>query len=373
MEVANVVASIISAFGNGKDLFRRILGKKSKRKGREATLSEQEAWLRDSLDRRPQQIRDSYNSSLARFGHRFETGDSAAHSSLAHTLLVLNSGLIGLINHVLHRDAKCDAATSRALYDLSEAAANGTFAALSQLNLRLASQSALNLRTLREAGRSEGDEKKNDDKHTRKSRSSPTPVIRGAWVRPKSSSVVITSGSKPIKNRTSHDRSKSEGSLPISKKQSSKSSTRTPSSERPGYTSTNKHRRRKHHSPPKQELSVLVLQSGISLPLREDAAGLQDPPPRPPKIALQSRPYPDRGPRLPSATTFMTTSTKIGEIRGSRSAYNMPPHSKQQVIDPGLVQYVDEQGAHVEDKPKKIKRGFKFWKRPQMPVAIPAC
>jgi hypothetical protein len=368
MEVANVVASIISAYGNGKDLFRRMLGKKSKRRGREATLSEQEAWLRDSLDRRPQQIRESYNSNLARFGHRFETGDSTAHSSLAHTLLMLNSGLIALINHVLHRDAKYDPATSRTLYDLSEAAASGTMAALSQLSLRLANQSALTLKSLPVL-----DAEKRPVKRSQKSRPGPTTVVRGAWVRPKTSSVVSIASSSSGRKKPSHERSKSEPSLPTTKKSTSKSRTRTPSPTRKEVASADQPRRRKHHSSQRRDPSMLLVPSDMFFPIHETSADHQAAPPRPPKIPLHSRPNPSRQPRPPSAATFMTTSTKIGEISGPHAAYAMPTPLEQQAYNPQLVQYIGEHAVPMEEKPRKIKRGFKFWKKAETPIAVPAC
>lgn len=373
MEVANVVTSIISAYSNGRDLFRRMIGKKAKKRGREPTLSEREAWLRESLDRRPQQIRDSYNRSVARFGQRFEEGDAIAHSSLAHTLLVLNSGLINLINHDLHRDSKYDPASSQALLDLSEAAATSTIGTLSQLNARLASQVTLSSRTLPGPQAQEHDEKKHK-KSSEKTRPGPTPAIRGAWVRPKSSSVVSASSSKPRKNKKTHERSRSEPSLPASAKtHASKPRTRTPSPSRPEEKDAVQHRRKKHHSPPHREPSMLLVPSDMFLPLHEGVTRTDVPPPRPPKIPLHSRPNPSSRPRPPSAATFLTTSTKIGEIPQRGAAYTNVPNLEQQVRDPRLVEYIPQQTMPAEGKPKKIRKGFKFWKKEQTPVAVPAC
>ncbi|ETN36830.1 uncharacterized protein HMPREF1541_07817 [Cyphellophora europaea CBS 101466] len=367
MEVANVVASIVSAFGNGRDLFLRMVGKKSKKRGREPTLSEQEAWLRDSLDRRPQQIRDSYHSNVARFGHRFEVGDSTAHSSLAHTLLVLNSGLINLINHVLHRESKYDPTTSKALFDLSEAAATDTIAALSQLSLRMANQSALNLRTVPSPRAKDP----GDSKAKQKKRPGATPLVRGAWVRPKSSSVVSASSSKTGKSRPAHERSKSEADLPtVSKKSISKPRSRTPSPDKPENALPDKRRRRRHHRCPEEERSMLLVPPDTFLPLEQTQANVDAPPLRPPKIPLHTRPTPTRRPRPPSAATFMTTSTKIGEIPERHLVHDLPTHIGQHAP---LVQYIPEEPqVSREKKPKKIRRGFKFWKKGERPIPVSA-
>lgn len=372
MEVANVVASIINAYGNGRDIFRQMIGKKPKKRGREPTLSEREAWLRESLDRRPQQIRDSFNKSVVRFGQRFEEGDSVAHSSLAHTLLVLNSGLINLISHVLHRDAKYDPASSQALLDLSEAAATSTIGTLSQLNARLAGQMTLSSRSLPAPQPHEHQEKKHK-KTAEKGRSGPMPVIRGAWVRPKSSSVVSVPSSKHRKNKA-HERSRSEPSLPAcTKKHASKPRTRTPSPAEPEGRDAARHRRKKHHSPPQREPSMLLVPSDMFLPLQEEVTGTDLPPPRPPKIPLHSRPNPSSRPRPPSAATFLTTSTKIGEIPQRNAAYTSEQRIEQQVFDPSFVEYIPQHNMREEDKPRKIRRGFKFCKKEQTPVTVPAC
>jgi hypothetical protein len=69
----------------------------------------------------------------------------------------------------------------------------------------------------------------------------------------------------------------------------------------------------------------------------------------------------------------MTTSTKIGEISGPHAAYAMPTPLEQQAYNPQLVQYIGEHAVPMEEKPRKIKRGFKFWKKAETPIAVPAC
>ena len=365
------MASIIFAFGNGMDLFRRMSGKKLRRKGREPTYSEQELWLRDSLDRRPREIQESYSKSVARLGHRFEIGDSIAHTRLAHTLFVLNSGLINLINQALSTDAKKKDHSRRSLLNLSELAAADTLNALSQLSLRLNSRSHLHLPALRQDTR---DAKVKDSKPKHKqeeslSRRRPPPaplLVRGGWVRPKSGSVVSSSSEKSRNGGAKHVRSQSESAVPkVSKPPAEARHTMPPIS----------HTR--HHSShdtrhPERQPSMLLVPSDFFAPLHEEPQSYQTPPPRPPKVPLHSRPDPSYRPRPPSQGTCMTTSTKIGEIPEPRPSQPLPTFSRQ-VQDPRLVQYLTTLPDGLpEEEPKKKGRGFKFWRKIEKMPAIEA-
>lgn len=371
MDVAHVVSSIISAFGNGMDLFRRLTGKKSKRRGREPTYSEEELWLRDSLDRRPREIRDSYDRSVARLGHRFEIGDTIAHTSLAHTLLVLNSGLINLINQALSADSKRNL-SRRSLLNLSEVAAADTLNALSQLSLRLSSQSQLTLpppqRDHKDKGqgrKTKSKSKSKDDGAPTKKRPGPVPLlVAGGWVRPKSGSIVSAS-STGSKGGARHARSKSESAV-------SKVSKAPLREARQEIMPPIDHARQQswpESRQPQRQPSMLVVPSDFFLPFSEEPQSYETPPPRPPKIPLDSRPNPGFRPRPPSQRTFMTVSTKIGEIPEGRSQ-PMPTFSKE-VQDPRLVQYLTTlPGGDMEEEPRKKVRGFRFWKKTEKtPVA----
>ena len=193
------------------DLFRRMSGKKPKRKGREPTYSEQELWLRDSLEQRPREIKESYSKSVARLGHRFEDGDSRAHTSLAHTLLVLNSGLINLINEALSMDSKKKDLSQRSLLTLSELAAAETLNALSQLSVRLSSRSQFHLPApkthARDAKVKESKPKRTQEESSSRKRPPPLPLpllVRGGWVRPKTGSIVSSSSEKSWSGATKH-------------------------------------------------------------------------------------------------------------------------------------------------------------------------
>ena len=361
-----------------------MTGQKLKRKGREATLSEKEAWLRNSLHHRPREIQDSYNRSVARLGSRFKAGDSTAHTSLAHTLLVLNSGLINLINHALSGDSKKHDATKMSLLSLSEGAAVASLAALSQLSLRI-EKPPRPQRTLKAPdttrNSSTREKKPSPPKisdalkifEPPKKRPGPAPLlVRGGWVRPKTTSVV-SSSSKSDKTTTStkHQRSRSESA--VRQASTPKKHTRShlsmlaTSNPAPGLMRSEQLHQRalsESHAPQRQP-SMLLVPSDFFLPLSEEPQSYANfaPPPRPPKIPLHSRPDPSSRARPTSAATFMTSSTKIGEIPDTR--FHRPSYTiEEQVNDPRLVQYLSHPKPAVpQEEPRRKGRGFKFWKR----------
>ena len=375
-----MVASIISAFGNGRDLFRRMAGKKSKRKGREPTSSEEEAWLQDSLHHRPLEIQRSYQHHVSRHGHRYEIGDSIAHTSLAHTLLMLNSGLIKLINQALSKDSK-DNLSRRSLLSLSEVAAADTLNALSQLSLRLNSQSHLTLQAPPRPPKEKPQRKEDVSPDLKlkggkgsaspKKRPGPTPLlIRGGWVRPKTSSVVSTSSSKSGKSSTSkHQRSKSEPVVPKSSSKPPQSPTKAPKptedvagTHEPSVLKKRSSLDVRHSQRPP---SMLIVPSDLFLPQSQGQAFQEheSPPPRPPKIPLHSRPNPNLHARPKSSGTMRSASTKIGEIPEDRFSRTLKP-VEEQSYDPRLVQYLmSTPDGMAPEQPKKRGRGFRFWKK----------
>ena len=386
MEIATTVASIISAYGNGRDCLKRMTGQKLKRKGRAATLPEKEAWLRDSLHHRPREIQDSYDRSVARLGSKFRIGDSIAHTSLAHTLLVLNSGLINLISNALSGDPKKYDATKMSLLSLSEGAAAESLAALSQLSLRIVNPPRPQ-RTLKAPSHAQEPAPKDQKRpqalkmsdalkifEPQKKRPGPAPLlVRGGWVRPKTSSVVSSSSSKSDKTITStqHQRSRSESVVPTSA--SPKKHSRSQSST-PGHSSSvptlmrpeQLHQRAfsESHAPQRQP-SMLLVPSDFFRPLSGEPQSYANfaPPPRPPKVPLHSRPDPSPRARPTSAATFMTSSTKIGEIPDPH--FHRPSYTiEEQAHDPRLVQYLTSPKPVVpQEEPRRKGRGFKFWKR----------
>ncbi|EXJ88645.1 hypothetical protein A1O1_05576 [Capronia coronata CBS 617.96] len=432
IDVASVVASIISAFGSGLEVFHRLSGKKRKTSARPPRPWEEEEWIQDSLKSRPLQIQQEYDHNVVKFGHRFEVGDSTAHSTLAHTLLVLNTGLINLINHALSTDPHSKAMSQKALFTLSETAALDTLAALGQLQSRLSLSVASTPRLPLEPKERQKftdnatqmfNDKKSQIPHSRKGssaslsktskRPSPAPLlVRGGWVRSKSGSLIISAatarkieGSKEARGEKvkgakteKHIRSQSNPSNISSSASPQDSHTRKRSDDaenneadfrgtykagdrQPQRRKTSQDCRPEEHPPfqrqrqtsdtnprPQRQPSMLIVPADF---FDTPATGMQvesvEPPPRPPKIPLDTRPRlrhghnhgNGNGNARPSSTmTFMTASTKIGEIPASRwpdgvvSTGELGSRRPAYVVPPPL-----------ETAEPKKKKGLKFWKR----------
>ncbi|OAP63205.1 hypothetical protein AYL99_02432 [Fonsecaea erecta] len=386
IDVSSVVSSIISAFGSGMDIFHRLGGKKRKTNARLPRPSEEEQWLRHSLKNRPVEIQHEYDQQVAKFGRQFEVGDVVAQSSLAHTLLVLNTGLINLINHALSGDPKTISLSKRTLFSLSETAAVDTMTAIGQLGSRLSLVSASRL-ALELKGSQRSDEKtphrerkSSSTTSTKKTkRPPPTPLlIRGGWVRSRSGSSVV-SGAAAKKARAEqtqkHHRSKSDSM--VSKSSASRSSDSKARREEslshvsgctckaaPARVEESKPptRRKSSEQPrPQSQRSMLLVpadffENGQNIP---EQAVLPQAPPRPPKIPLHSRPNPAQSRARPTSTmTFMTASTKIGEIPESKWPDKTLPEEGEgsrrlpYIIPPPL-----------EPSEPKRKKGLRFWKR----------
>ncbi|OAX81217.1 hypothetical protein ACJ72_04443 [Emergomyces africanus] len=168
MDISNVVSSILSAFGNGRDLFNRMQKKKDlKRRGTDKSKRDlkthgsrkkkrrntndtavpvpsedlDDLRIQASLERGPAEIKREYDNSVQRLGERFKKGDELAQGSLAHTLLVLNAGLMKLIASCLSSDVQgyhsAGTADRRSLLSLSDSAAVDAISALDELRQRL--------------------------------------------------------------------------------------------------------------------------------------------------------------------------------------------------------------------------------------------
>ncbi|KAL6250672.1 hypothetical protein RBB50_002975 [Rhinocladiella similis] len=371
VDVSSIVSSIITALGSGLDVFHRLSGKKRKSHARLPRPSEEEEWLRQSLETGPVQIRNEYDQSVAKHGNRFEVGDEIAHSSLAHTLLVLNTGLVNLINHTLSGGSRQKGVSRKTLYVLSETAALDTMTALGQLSSRLsvarplgppagAGEDKHGIRT----GHHKKHKASGSPATSTPSRPPPSPLlVRGGWVRSKSGSSVVSAaaarkarGSLPQK----HSRSKSDSSL----SRSNKAEVRKDDDKVNKSSSWADERKERHERRPSDETKSQRQQSMLLVPSdffhQLDADLQQQPPPRPPKIPLDSkdsRRLRRREGRPVSTMTFMTTSTKIGEIPESRfqgQAYSVGAKvgGVTTALHPSL-----EAG-----QPRK-RKGFKFWKK----------
>ncbi|KAK2810193.1 hypothetical protein FQN50_003163 [Emmonsiellopsis sp. PD_5] len=167
-DISTIVTSILSAFGNGRDLFRNMQKKqevrrrpseKSKRDRKPHSPRKKkrrdpdnnavairvddvdDERIQASLERGPTEIKGEYERSVRRLGERFKKGDELSQGSLAHTLLVLNAGLMKLISTCLSTDGTgyttAGAVGRRSLLTLSDSAAADAITALDELRQRL--------------------------------------------------------------------------------------------------------------------------------------------------------------------------------------------------------------------------------------------
>ena len=425
LEVSSVIASILSAFNSGLDVFRRTRPKsRSKRKEKsDGFQGPCEVHLQNSLRQRPKDIQTEYNRSVAKLGYRFEIGDSMAQTSLAHTLLVLNTGLINILNKALSKKSKDHDNIDRHLLSLSQTAAADALQALSQLDLRLSSSSPLlssprlaleappeQQTTIHQKSKRRVAEKAAKKVVDSKQKKPPPDnlLVRGGWVKPKpiSSTSSSASASKASLVRPTHQRSKSSPVVPKSpaigmRRQSQpedNSFNMRPAEGPPDQVQRPMHRRTLSSPRPQREPSMPSMSSHF-FPTTQDVnfappqfeQQLPVAPPIPPKIPLHSRPtnihlsHNAGGMRVrpSSVATFMTASTKIGEIPDHR----LPPHERRnqprqsagdfvQQVNPPLPYILPPALNPVEveklqQRSKGRDWGFRLWKRREDKVEKP--
>ena len=373
LEVAAVVSSIIAAFGSGMDLFKKMRAKaKAKKRDKHgAKLTRDELRLRQSLYRGPQQIQAEYDKNVDRLGHRFEIGDPIAHSSLARTLVVLNTGLVNILEHALSEDSKAREMSERSLLSLSELATADTINALGQLNKRLTSVSSLvvqpqpyaktahrkKTKTAQQQEQAFMASRTSPPQTKEKKRPDPDPLARGGWIRSKSGTSVVSSNLRPAKKKRSHSSPFPAKGSPLSQPEPIALDPQPAPGNSPcvcGAQFSSPRQDIENRKDDSQAYGKPQIQAPDLLLASPDVfnAGLL--PPRPPKIPLE-RPVPSRKPRPPSVATFLTASTKIGEIPEhrwlDRPALPWDDRPLPYVIPPPL-----------EPEPvKKKTRGFKSW------------
>ena len=371
----------------------------------------EEKRIHKSLSQRPQEIKQTYEKSVAIHGHPFEVGDSTSQTSLAQILLVLNTGLIKLLNHALSND-KSPSQSRRGIFNLSETAALDTLTALSELNLRITSASRIDLRLPPPGREAESAVKRKARSRAQTysqqlKRPPPHPLVHyGGWVRSKTDpshvSVVVSPRAKKIdQKRTSASRSQSvapnkiNSNLPEMKSTDRKSPpprySQLGDKTAPGVKPKPEHLQAKvsplshegrtgaarqpiHHPSmyivPADMFDMFRQHSMVSY---EPQAGdnLEPLPPRPPKVPLHSRPqqHPQDAYSLPTDTfggrvrpqsmmTFMTASTKIGEIPDHRLPDRvLTEEQKEQTPIPYVVP------SMLEPPKKRGGRVLKFWKK----------
>lgn len=363
-------------------VFVRLNNRGHKKHRKPTRMSQDELRLHDSLLNRPKDIKTEYSQSVVKYGKRFERGDDKAYTSLAHTLFVLNTGLINLINNALTSD-KLDKSQSRqSLLLLSESAAISTIQALNQLDFRLSSPEELSSDT-RRARREQRPTKQFSESATLP-RPPPSPLLaRGGWVRSKSGSSIVTVASAKKTAVRAAERSRST-SPPVQTVRTIQSKPSKPH-EQDTRPSTNglKIQSYSHHSPDDLPVQKLILPRSWSEPPEyeqrapsmllvpgdyfDDHLAPQapiSPPPKPPKTPLHTRDDVRTRPRPISAATFMTASTKIGEIPEHRWVERSIPEEEIQRLP---LPYVIP--APLES-PKRKSKGMRFWKRSEREAAI---
>jgi hypothetical protein len=426
-----MVASIISAFASGLDIFRRMKAKQKPKWSRKKPerMTEEEWQLQNSLQHRPREIRAECDRSLARLGNRFAIGDSAAQASLNQTLLKFSVGLIQLVSETLSNDTRAQALSRRSLLKLSETAAADTVRALEQLHSRLSASPQLTLTappsSKKKAPRSGNDisnaavgtkkarpafkPRSKSFSTTERKRPGPDPLVRGAWIRSKSGTSVITATSssgtstprafdlkaasnssllhKTSVNQPSHHRTESSPSYSSRPKHDSssdfprESSIPYPSQSPPSYSQGQKQDQHLNRQPSFLLASPDIFTDSQTTRFRSSPRPPSPPPKIPLTTSLPSR-YEDT-PRLPgsnlrhrppSVATFLTTSTKIGEIPEhtwllTHNNNNLDPTrpalpwAEQHQHHQKPLPYVIPPRLEDEQLPKRKGRGFRFWKK----------
>lgn len=435
-EVSSVIHHLLDAFQNGSNVFRGTARKHKRRPSGPSQTDEDKITL-DSLSQRPQEIKRTYDSLVVTHGRCFQVGDSAAQTALAQILLVFNTGLIKLLNHVLSDDKKARSHARCAVYSLSETAAMDTLIALSELDHRLTTIAKLSAKL-------SSQNKNNDDSsalrkpRSRSSSSSqpmatrrppPTPRLHnGGWVRSKSDpstvSVVVASKAKKgdqrkISPSNSPVASTVQMANPRPKEQISpppRYSQLAPRSP-PSTTAAPQPRPKPAHlqSYPAATLPAvpetverqivrhpsMYIVPGDFFDVHQSSSAARDQlqppssPPVPPKVPLHSRPRRTSAPAhstivtpkldeiQPNATqdyippplsssttrtgphhprpvsmmTFMTASTKIGEIPDHHLPDRLLTQEEQDRIPMPYVL------PDLLEQPKRKNRGLKFWKK----------
>ncbi|KAK5070756.1 hypothetical protein LTR51_006768 [Lithohypha guttulata] len=422
-EVSSVIKDILGAFKNGLALVRTS-GRKHRRRHTEPVIRHEEKHLHSSLSTRPQEIKQAYDRSVARHGRQFEVGDATSQSNLAQILLVLNTGLIKLLNCALSNDHKIPTQTRSNLYHLSETTAMDTLNALSELNIRLISSgNNLLLPALKEKRRIDG---KQQAQPRADSCSQPItkPPVRpnlknGGWVRSKSSPSIVSVVPSTVPRKTEQKRASAprmdrdpimKATTAPTRKTLSDSGSPPPryaqlaTSARPvpkpkpqhlqAKANSDKHERPVEERFKSGELirypSMYIVPSDFFnvfpqslLPHYEaqHEEGDQILPIRPPKVPLHSRPRQQqcgmqeeggvdkRESRLrpTSMMTFMTASTKIGEI----PEHKLPDRhlTEAQRAELPMPYVVPDM---LEPPRKRGGRGFKFWKKERYPIGAVA-
>lgn len=414
-EVSSVIRDILNAFQDGLNIFK-TKARKHRRRHSEPPNANEDKRIQDSLAQRPQEIKQTYEKSVAKHGHRFEVGDSTSQTSLAQILLVLNTGLIKLLNHALSND-KSRSQSRSGILNLSETAALDTLTALSELNLRMASVSSINLRLPPKGRNAEPEDRRKlrpraQSCSQQSKRPAPSPLVHyGGWVRSKTDPSVVSVVVSPRAKRTDqkHTSASRSSSAAPSKSTSPSPDVKHKEKRSPPPSYSQLADRTAPEPKPKPKPKPEHLQAKVCLPTSDNKIGVEKQvmrhpsmyivpadffdmfpqpsidrceaqvmdsmqvlPPRPPKIPLHSRPQQHQynhqpyttGDRFegrvrpPSMMTFMTASTKIGEIPEHRLPDRVLTEEQQE--ETSMPYVVPDM---LDPSRKRGGRGLRFWKK----------
>ena len=139
IQVSGLIGSIIIAFANGLEIWKRMKARKSSGRSqpKRHELTSLALKIQKSLQHRPEQILAEYRKSYVFFGDRFAVGDGEAQNSLNSTLLSLNTGLIHVMSQSMSSRPADTISSRTSLLSLIEAAATESLQALGQLRARL--------------------------------------------------------------------------------------------------------------------------------------------------------------------------------------------------------------------------------------------
>lgn len=194
--MSSVIKDILEAFHHGLTISKNTI-RKHRRRHSEPSNDNEEKRVHNSLSLRPQEIKQAYDQSVVIHGRPFEIGDSTSQTSLAKVLLVLNTGLVRLLNHALSSDHKSRPQVRRNLLSLSETAAMETLNTLSQLNIRLISSSRIDLVSPKPDNTDVREKRKTRPRAQSSNQIPKRPPVsphlqKGGWVRSKSDPSIVS-------------------------------------------------------------------------------------------------------------------------------------------------------------------------------------
>lgn len=369
-EVSSCVSNLIHAFTDGLNVFKRLRERRRKRKSkqqkeREEVVSGAELQLSNSLRKGPVELKEKYESCYGDKGERFAKGDgefpcttawwlpserdrrltptAIAHASLVETLIKFNTGLVRIIATFLHHDSKSTDLTLdyKSLTSLSDTSRREAIDSMNRLYQRL-SQSQVQLHRRSEV-KAEPEKKKRSPSRSRSQGPTVTRVsvkssgnskqTQLAMVRPRNARKGSTSSSSSYSSKTASMSSNSPWSTPPRSPPLPEYSPKDPFPSSPPKTTATKaatastkksksaNEKARPTTWPQPKANKPAAFTPLPTPL--EYLVLEDTPPHMPQAFADPAPIPPATlgvPRrradkaTPSTYTFLSASTKLGEI-----------------------------------------------------------